>query len=558
MIDARKVTFTDLFNKNQTSQVRVPDYQRGYSWEKQQIRDFLTDLIEFSDKELLRRPNSYYFLGPIVLMKGEHSDSYYYAVDGQQRLATFIILLSVMRELAAELFGDPGKRLAEKIQQDMISSTGPGGNHRWSYRLGDLDQPFFEKFIQRTPRYHQQVPRNSSNGLIKKSWNYLESEIRDKLISESKAVNYLEQLYENLITKVELVAVEVNGERDAMNVFERINVRGKPLSESDLIRHRLMSGCNQRDRGRLRSEWDNLETLLGGQEAKIDTFLKHMWISRHGERTSSKLYDEISSHLDETGMSSLEFVDDILNDCHIYAELLKPQSNLLHHSGRAAARATHATLGAKQTLPVLLSAYRRFEKTKEFSELALKIESLIVRYSYFSDHDPVLLSSTLYKAAKYINEAASKKSALDGATELLESINPTDKEVILGSQRQMKLNKIPALYILRELENSLSDDAFKAHATLEHIFPQTPTTKHWGQAVGRLEPYLSHVGNLTLLASNDNSRASNRGFSYKKREIYNKSNVKITKSITNYRSWGIQPILRRAEELAKLVNKRWN
>jgi uncharacterized protein with ParB-like and HNH nuclease domain len=556
MIDAKKVTFTDLFTSTVNAQIRVPDYQRGYSWEKPQVRDFFTDLTVFSEIEIQKRPDTFYFLGPIVLMQGNPNDIYSYVVDGQQRLATFIILLAVIRDVAREKYELSGRDLADNIHNQIISSQGPQGRHRWAYRLGDLDQAYFEKFVLRQPREKNKIPNNASNGLIKRAWNQLEQNIRDKLSAKEDGLGYLQKLVSDLLNKVELVAIEVKTERDAMNVFERINVRGKPLSETDLIRHRLMSSCNKHDRSRLRSEWDNLEKLLG-EDAKIDSFLKHMWISRNGERTSTKLYDEISNYLDDSNISSMEFVENIVNDCRIYTELLKPESQLIHYDSRASVRISHATLGAKQSLPLFLSAYRRFERTPRFSELALAVEALIVRYTYFANRDSLELTNALYRAAKAITEASSKDQALQNALISLKSVNPTNAEVVTGSQRQMKMKKLPALYILRQLENSLGDGSFDAKATLEHIFPQNAAVEEWKSAVGRLNPYVSHIGNLTLLSSSDNSRASNKKFSYKKRKVYESSNIKLTSEITQFRNWGIKPILRRAESLAKLANKRW-
>ena len=123
----------------------------------------------------------------------------------------------------------------------------------------------------------------------------------------------------------------------------------------------------------------------------------------------------------------------------------------------------------------------------------------------------------------------------------------------------MRLKAAPALYILRQLENlnTYEDDSFRAQATLEHIFPQKATTDQWPQA-DRLKPYLWHIGNLTLLTKADNAKASNRKYTYKKSHVYQSALLNLTSGITEYRQWGVNPILRRAADLAKLANRRWN
>jgi hypothetical protein len=78
---------------------RIPPYQRPYSWTTEQAGDLLDDLIWAAgdDKRPAERPP--YFLGSIVVIK---DPNYPVAdvVDGQQRLTTLTILMSVLRELA--------------------------------------------------------------------------------------------------------------------------------------------------------------------------------------------------------------------------------------------------------------------------------------------------------------------------------------------------------------------------------------------------------------------------------------------------------------------------
>jgi uncharacterized protein with ParB-like and HNH nuclease domain len=73
---------------------RVPDYQRGYAWEEQQLREFIEDV------ELLPAGKDHY-TGTVVLYdrKGEEAscldeEGKHYAVsdvvDGQQRLTTIV------------------------------------------------------------------------------------------------------------------------------------------------------------------------------------------------------------------------------------------------------------------------------------------------------------------------------------------------------------------------------------------------------------------------------------------------------------------------------------
>src|SRR4051812_24154687 len=83
----------------------VPDYQRGYAWEEQQLTEFVEDLDALSS-------GKDHYTGTLVLhdRKGDEAartddEGRHYVVsevvDGQQRLTTVILLLdAVRREMA--------------------------------------------------------------------------------------------------------------------------------------------------------------------------------------------------------------------------------------------------------------------------------------------------------------------------------------------------------------------------------------------------------------------------------------------------------------------------
>jgi uncharacterized protein with ParB-like and HNH nuclease domain len=76
----------------------IPPYQRPYAWEREQALDLLTDLLDAMDNT--KASGGVYFLGSIVLIKSPGSPSAK-VVDGQQRLTTLTILLSLLRDLTS-------------------------------------------------------------------------------------------------------------------------------------------------------------------------------------------------------------------------------------------------------------------------------------------------------------------------------------------------------------------------------------------------------------------------------------------------------------------------
>lgn len=70
----------------------IPSYQRPYAWTTEEAGELFNDIKDFMDQQADDDP---YFLGSIVLIKNE-TDSRAEVIDGQQRLTTLTILLSVL------------------------------------------------------------------------------------------------------------------------------------------------------------------------------------------------------------------------------------------------------------------------------------------------------------------------------------------------------------------------------------------------------------------------------------------------------------------------------
>ena len=140
------VSLDDLFHKRV---FRIPDYQRGYSWETRQVREFLEDL------EILGT-NNYHYTGTVVLqaLRSEtermDEDGNRYApvavVDGQQRLTTIILLLDGVRRSLAELT-KKDQVLAQGISKNFIAVRTTTGEPLYKLTLNTDADHFFKASV---------------------------------------------------------------------------------------------------------------------------------------------------------------------------------------------------------------------------------------------------------------------------------------------------------------------------------------------------------------------------------------------------------------------------
>lgn len=120
---------------------KVPAYQRSYSWEQLEIEDFIRDLENCYNK---RKYDSavVHFFGQIVCigekLQGTYGLSYFELVDGQQRIATFILLVLSLKKTYESIIVEING-LAEYVNQKNILNE----------RIQDLSKRylFFQKEV---------------------------------------------------------------------------------------------------------------------------------------------------------------------------------------------------------------------------------------------------------------------------------------------------------------------------------------------------------------------------------------------------------------------------
>ena len=127
----------------------VPDYQRGYAWEKQQLTEFVEDLESLP-------PGKDHYTGTLVLhdRKGDEAsrtddEGRLYTVsdvvDGQQRLTTIVLLLdAVRRELAAVA---ATAKLAEGLCKSYVRVTDPAGQPMYKLVLNRDCRDYFAQTV---------------------------------------------------------------------------------------------------------------------------------------------------------------------------------------------------------------------------------------------------------------------------------------------------------------------------------------------------------------------------------------------------------------------------
>ena len=152
MADNKLQSLTEIFNEKF---FRIPDFQRGYSWESNQLEDFWEDLVNLKGDKihytglLTVEPISKSTVQSIEkwqddLWLFERDLGAYYLIDGQQRLTTSIILVNEILNLFKDDEGINFKEKSYWVNKFLFQAYGE--NYK-SYIFGyERDNPSDEYF----------------------------------------------------------------------------------------------------------------------------------------------------------------------------------------------------------------------------------------------------------------------------------------------------------------------------------------------------------------------------------------------------------------------------
>ena len=205
----------------------IPLYQRPYDWEVDKVSELWDDINK-------NEPG--YFLG-IVLFKtddpgGSHQGQLE-IVDGQQRLATLLLLLRAAIEILVQV----GKAdIASEFQRDYIAQRPAGVEEsRMTLLLSKRDKDKFETLLLGS------TPTTKHN---LSSWKNLDKTIeflRDKFhhLNEERGQQGIVDFINNKVLKLSFMEVLLGTDSDVYQFFETLNDRGMDLSIADLVKNRI-------------------------------------------------------------------------------------------------------------------------------------------------------------------------------------------------------------------------------------------------------------------------------------------------------------------------------
>ena len=578
---AESLTIMELF---QTATYEVPAFQRDYSWTKDQCEDLWGDIENLVDGQVKA-----HFIGPMVVIRhGEKNQKNYLVIDGQQRLTTIQMIISLLRDHWVQL--NPGMRqtpVGPRPYEETCQSLLVSGPPSWSKTFvpnWHIRETFFN-YVQREISDGERKNIVRISDVPSQDMEYAEELFKAYIFFRGKITVLTKeqtQKFEDLLLNDVLIlridAVEID---NAFILFDTLNNRGLDLTQGDLVKNLIFQSMKEPATTNLSpamvkilGDWDTIAEKVTYK--KLDSFLRYFLILKLGKKIQKEsISKDIEKHYG-TQVKIKQFIQEVAEYSDLYALIertdafqgqYKIQLNSLFDDLNDLNQATQAVF--------LLAALKRFTnwETKDHYEklsvVCRAAEVLSFRWLITGKNAQDLENIWREAAIKLMNTANDDQKVLDAALAHLKQNLPADQEFkseLAG--RSLKSSKF-VRYILRKIENSRINNEVWVLAgpdklDVEHIAPKTPDDSHdWRRVMAGESSYrniIYRLGNQTLLTKSLNRSAKNKEFKDKKSQ-YEKNTghlTDLTKELLASTSWNQAAVVKRSESLAKEAVALWN
>lgn len=475
-------------------------------------------------------------------------------IDGQQRLTTVALVMCALRDVCED------KRAAQ-IQDHLVNR----------HYADTLDYPKLLPTQGDRPAYLSIINGDSYDDAkhqMIECYNYFKKKIGGT--DDNGNPIDPERILEIVKSQLQVVMINLGEADDPHLIFESLNFKGQPLSQSDLIRNyilmRFRSALGEEgEQERIYKQiWHPMESRLGSD---LDSFLWHYAIkSGSADVKKPRVYTAVKDSMStvSTDDEIRGYLEGLNKDSLNYKRFLDPKNE-----PRPAIRKELMLLSrleATISYPILLKLFSACDNG-QFSEDILSnclryINSLIVRRTVCDEKRSALnkvfarIPSRLPSESPHVDTWLAAELENPGRSERW----PDDNEFRQALQYSHLYRTKAARIVLDGIEAFLAGkevvDLSSSRITMEHIMPQT-LTDSWRLEIGDEEvyaKYLNTLGNLTLTGIN--SELGNRSFADKKID-YAKSGIAMNRDISKYDRWSLTEIEERARMLSDLAVKLW-
>ena len=491
----------------------IPDYQRAYVWDTDQVRDLLDDTIS----AYRENKEAQYFLGSMVLKineKSENNVSYteYELLDGQQRITTVFLILACMRDMLTDY-----------------------------------------------PQY-----QNSLAGFVYQA--------EDAILQQPERMRIIFNIRSDVRDFVNEHIKPLHGTCDSALLKDKMQAKDVKLSSSDILKAENLKELSAADRTFWATRWEEMETYFGEDFDKFLSHIRTILVKKKQTTTLLKEFDEFVYSNQEYDRTQKKYVprtpilrrgrdtfELLYSYYHTYQEVFDTDHSVVTGDYEITnyLKLMETGFGADYWIAPVLDYYRKYRRRGFVAFLKALDRKLSADW---------ITAATPTVRMENVNAILREIEASQDSAALLQSktftINKSDFERVINGDIY---GRSFAKYLLLKLDliyrGSSTPMIPQAIASIEHILPRNPSAdSQWVKdfSAAEREEWTNKLGNLVLISRRKNTSQGNRDYVEKKEKYFEKNIEMFPNSIRiyqNYPEWKLSDLKKNhSDVVTELLN----
>lgn len=565
---------------------KVPDFQRNYSWESEQIDALTQDLSEAS---YFTEPH---FIGSLITMKNAEDPSSVLVIDGQQRLTTIFMLVSALRDAVMELetqelsFSDGRSINVARELEGFLFLTTADYRQRPRFEAHPMIAEMFRGSIIASPGPSRpKLPKNHHSFSLKlrKGQKRLADWVSDEFAKHARVEGKLEfalQIRGVLGSQISVLQIVTENTAEAFDIFMSLNSTGLPLGPSDLVKSEIfriltkdLPPTERQVRTReLTDQWQVILTNL--DSGNVDQFLRHYLLSSQPKKVQSRrIFPVFEEQIRGYGLGenqrtqTRELLDTLIQASYVYQEILECSASSTA-KGRRSLR-TLLNIGASYRVLLLAALSKEVNLSHAETETLMSaVESFNMRWVLVGKNAQELES--LYQLLA--NALRTGSLSVEDAIKRLDVESPSDNSVYAVFNEQVLSSGLVKLILFRieEEKTGLFSDFDPKTVHLDLIAPKG-SNLNWMRALfpqdhSQMEleygATVEQWGNKVLVDHPVSTQGRSLDFADKVSGTddfpgYMNSVFLTTREVSKAQTWNRKSIKQRNDMIAKEVCRIW-
>lgn len=588
----------------------IPRYQREYSWRKEQLEDFYSDIISNIKVENGKYATQEYFFGTVILVGNmEKQDVPIEIIDGQQRITTITIFLSVLSNVLFQFDRD----LSRLLWKYIIAQDNDG--KLYNVMENDTASPYFQMKIQKRDIKPEndmdkgvypiidaddikklEEELTTEGRLIKEAYDFFKEKLRDENLSapvfKNSSLSKVDKLklVRDQLLKSSFVYIISENVNDVNVIFENINSKGLRLSALDLIKNEIFSIHNETvPLDEAKRIWSNIKRNLqsGGKDISVQKFYRYFWISRYTPSSENDLYKRFKKNINEKDY--MTFLKELEIASENYVHIVKPKDEYFRISSKGnnvgkedlecligSLNFIQNTLNIEQVQVLLITLIEKYKSDllsfKNMKSMVRFLEEFHFIYNGIMKERTNTLVNKYGKISREIFKLKDKNQIVEECNKLkqeFKALLPEDNQKFLSNfvqidyssktkdmnDKQKRTNAMTryAIYKIEEKLSECNNTSFNTiTATIEHIIPESSSKN---------EKFILNIGNLIILEKKLNEECKSKTYK-EKISFYKKSNYQSVKAfLEEYSNFDKSSVEKRSKnigvELYNLITNKW-